>query len=152
MKKAFKYRQCLRAKCPFLYDIANPPVIQSRSLYHPLTIPPTPSPSSTNPSIAAPALASHSSIVSRFLTFRCVRAIQEVYFRPDLERYMTEHHSGIWEKVPRFTCHLPAYRCCSACEASHLSLVQVRGMIGQGTEVREEDQKIKGIITASAAG
>nr|KIR44898.1 hypothetical protein I312_05871 [Cryptococcus bacillisporus CA1280] len=115
----------------------------SRSLYHPLTIPPTPSPSSTNPSIAAPALASHSSIVSRFLTFRCVRAIQEVYFRPDLERYMTEHHSGIWEKVPRFTCHLPAYRCCSACEASHLSLVQVRGMIGQGTEVREEDQKIK---------
>ncbi|KAE8539323.1 hypothetical protein D1P53_004421 [Cryptococcus gattii VGV] len=117
--------------------------IQSRSLCHPLTTPPTPSPSSTNPSIASPAPASHSSILLRFLTFRCVRAIQEVYFRPDLERYMAEHHSGIWEKVPRFTCHLPAYRCCSASEASHLSLVQARGMIGQGTEVWVENQKIK---------
>lgn len=94
-KKAFKYRQHLRAKCPFLYDIANPPAVQSCSLYHPLTIPPTPSSSSTNPFIAVPAPASHSSIVPRFLTFRRVRAIQGVHFRPDLERYMAEHHSGI---------------------------------------------------------
>ncbi|OXH06365.1 hypothetical protein J010_04559 [Cryptococcus neoformans] len=77
----------------------------------------------------------------------CARTVQEVYFRPNLERWMAEHHGGIWEKVSRLTCHLPAYRCCSACEASHLSLVQARGMIGQGTDVWKEGQEIKRIIT-----
>ncbi|OXH27627.1 hypothetical protein J008_04677 [Cryptococcus neoformans] len=60
---------------------------------------------------------------------------------------MAEHHGGIWEKVSRFTCHLPVYRCCSACEVPHLSLVEARGMIDQGTNLWEEDQKIKRIIT-----